>query len=326
MSVMRESTESINLMRLNCELINLKNSNIYSKGISSDHHSLHYLKYRITELYKTAGFRGSLKRICQDVFFRFNNKRIIDYIEPFKERQADDYVIDDFHYVGRGVVYTAIYGGYDKLQEPLFVSDNLDYFAFTDQEIPQGSVWRKIDISVFKQLEGLDDYHKAKYFKMFPYEFFPNYDFSIWVDGNVKMVADIYPLAIMSADAPIAAFENPHHVCIFTEKNYMVFNNRVSVSSINKQVNDYKIDGFPHHFGMRELSIIYRNHSDRWCYELMKEWWEQVNKYTMRDQISLPYLLWKHGKDINYIKSLGGNWRLNPRFICLDHRELITYK
>ncbi len=323
---MQESIESVNLMRLNCELINLTNSAIYSKGISSEHHSVRYLKYRIKDMYQKAGLVGTLKRMFQDVLFRVNKKELYDYIKPFTQRKVEDFMVEDYHDVGKGVVYTAIYGNYDKLKEPLYINEHLDYYAFTDQEIPVGSIWKRMDISKYKQLDGLDDYHKAKYFKMFPYEFFPDYDFSIWVDGNIKLVADLYPLAIMAENSSIAAFDNPVHNCIYTERNMMVYLNRVPANLINKQVNDYKADGFPKHFGMRELSVIYRKHNDEDCYGIMKEWWEHVNKYTMRDQISLPYLIWKRGKDISYIMSLGENWKLNPRFISFNHDSLITYK
>ena len=52
---------------------------------------------------------------------------------------------------------------------------------------------------------------------------------------------------------------------------------------------------------------------------------EQVSKYTMRDQISFPYVLWKNGHSIDYIKSLGLNWRWNPRFILYPHNWHITF-
>lgn len=47
---MQESRESINLMRLNGELINTKNSTIYSKGVYADHHSIHYMKSRLMDM------------------------------------------------------------------------------------------------------------------------------------------------------------------------------------------------------------------------------------------------------------------------------------
>lgn len=314
-------------MRLNCELINLKHTSVYQKGINASHKSFAHFAERVRDLYKKAGFWGALERMIQDVSYRKNNySPIIDHRVKFKERKAEDFLISDYHYVGKGVVYTAIYGKYDKLTEPFFINPNLDYYAFTDQEIPEGSVWKKKDLSAFPQLFELDDYHRAKYFKLFPYEFFPNYDFSIWVDGNVKLVADTYPLAVMAENASMATFDNPQHDCIYTEKKYMVFFSRVNETEIEKQIKAYRNDGFPEHFGMREFSIIYRNHHDNECYEIMKEWWKHCNTYTMRDQISLPFILWKNGKSIDYIKSLGENWRWNPRFIFKPHDLLVTYR
>lgn len=323
---MQESLESINLMQLNCELINIQHSAIYLKGLNASHKTLSHIKERIHEFYRKAGFWGAVKRVLLYVVHRNDDSSIIDFHLSFKDRRVDDFVINDYHDVGKGVVYTAIYGKYDKLTEPLYVNPNMDYYAFTDQEIPEGSVWKKMELSSFPQLEKLDDYHRAKYFKLFPYEFFPEYDFSIWVDGNVKLVADIYPLAIMASNSAMATFENPHHDCIYTEGKYMVYYNRVNKKAIEKQVGDYCKDGFPAHYGMREFSIIYRNLHDEECYEMMKEWWHHCNIYTMRDQISLPYILWKHGKNIDYIKSLGENWRWNPRFIFKEHNSLVTYR
>lgn len=313
-------------MRINCELINLKHSVVYQKGVSSSHKTFKHLKERIGDIYRKAGLRGTFRRVVQDIVHRNDDSSIIDYHLKFRERKVEDFIIDNYHKVGKGVVYTAIYGKYDKLTEPLFVNPELDYFAFTDQEIPENSVWKKMDLSSFPQLNGLDDYHRAKYFKLFPYEFFPDYDFSIWVDGNVKIVADIYPLAIMAGDFSMATYENPHHDCIYTEKRYVVFYNRVNEAAIEKQIRDYRNDGFPEHFGMREFSIIYRNHHDKDCYGMMKEWWQHCNKYTMRDQISFPFILWKHGKSIDYIRSLGENWRWNPRFMFKQHDSLVTFK
>jgi len=44
-----------------------------------------------------------------------------------------------------------------------------------------------------------------------------------------------------------------------------------------------------------------------------------MNLFTMRDQISLPYVLWRAGLPIDYIKSLGITWRWNPRFLGTTH-------
>ena len=69
------------------------------------------------------------------------------------------------------VVYTCIYGQYDRILEPLCVDKNCEYYIFTDQIIPTDSVWKKADDS------SIPDYcdsfaKKNRYFKMFPHKFF----------------------------------------------------------------------------------------------------------------------------------------------------------
>ena len=167
----------------------------------------------------------------------------------------------------------------------------------------------------------MDNYHKAKFCKLFPHKIFPDYEYSIWIDGNAQIVADMYPLVDRLIDNHVmAAFQNPLHNCIYTERNFLIFIDSVNMEEIDKQINDYKNAGFPKHFGMREFSIIVRKHNDSKLQNLMDQWWEQVNKYTMRDQISFPYILWKNGETIDYIQMFEGNWRNNPRFLHHMHK------
>ena len=222
---------------------------------------------------------------------------------------------------GKVAVYTSVYGNYDIINEPLYISDKCDYFAITDQEIASDSVWKKLDCSHINGFNEMDNYHKAKFCKLFPHKIFPDYEYSIWIDGNAQIVADMYPLVDRLIDNHVmAAFQNPLHNCIYTERNFLIFIDSVNMEEIDKQINDYKNAGFPKHFGMREFSIIVRKHNDSKLQNLMDQWWEQVNKYTMRDQISFPYILWKNGETIDYIQMFEGNWRNNPRFLHHMHK------
>ena len=38
-------------------------------------------------------------------------------------------------------IYMAIFGGYDFLYEPKYVSDNCDYIVFTDSDLGESDVW-----------------------------------------------------------------------------------------------------------------------------------------------------------------------------------------
>lgn len=323
---MQESKESINLMRLNCERIKLLNSKIYKDGKSkiSFKRCGGFLRSRYNKL----GVKGLFRSLYMFVKCKFGIMPIHDShcFVPLENVIVEDFMVENYRYVGRGVVYTAIYGKYDTLKEPLFINDNLDYYVFTDQNVPKESVWKKFDISCFSELKNLNSYHLSKYIKLFPYKFFSKYDFSIWVDGNIQLIADTYPLAIMAEGSAMATYEHPSRNCIFTERNFILYYNRAPKSKLDRQIDDYVKSGFPKHFGIREFSIIYRNHQNDECKEIMEEWWRHINAYTMRDQLSLPFVLWSRGKNIDYVKSLGGNWRNNPRFMCYEHSRFEIYK
>lgn len=257
----------------------------------------------------------------------FNRKIIEDYnLEyDFNHSYELEYKSKGKKINGKVAVYTSIFGNYDSLIEPLYKSENCDYFAITDQNIPQDSVWKKYDISKVAGFDKMDDYHKSKFCKMFPHVLFPEYEYSIWVDGNVQIVADLLPLVDRTTDSCMATFKNPLHDCIYTEANYVICQNNVKVKQVLDQINAYKEMGFPKKFGMREFSIIVREHNNPECKKLMNDWWEQVNTYTMRDQLSFPYVLWKNGKNIDFVQLLGENWRWNPRFIWFSHNWHIYF-
>lgn len=223
-------------------------------------------------------------------------------------------------------VYTSIFGDYDSLKEPLYVGDSCDFYAITNMEISKESKWIRKDVGA-DFFDELDDYHKSKWCKMHPHVLFPEYDYSIWIDGNAQVVADLAPLVDRLTDkCSMATFQNPVHDCIYTESNFCIYHDAVDMNEISSQVRRYRNEGFPNHFGMREFSIIVRRHHDPLLVSLMDEWWSEVNAETMRDQISFPYILWKNGQTIDYIQLLGGNWRENPRFVYAPHKWRHVFK
>jgi hypothetical protein len=52
----------------------------------------------------------------------------------------------------------------------------------------------------------------------------------------------------------------------------------------------------------------------------MEEWWKEFIEYSKRDQISLPYVLWKNGIKINDVNELGKDLSTNYAFQKSIHR------
>ena len=316
----KESQVSINNMILNKKRIDYEYSHpdVYSKS--------ELIKKVFAEVLSTLKKSG-VKRTIFRIKCQLHKEIIFD-----KEIKYDSSDLSEIHYAYKTepgnkkvAVYTAIFGGYDELKEPEYLSPVCDYYIFTDREIPKDSAWKKIDISSCKELYGMDAYHKAKYVKIFPNRFFETYDYSIWVDGTTTIVADLYSFIDRLEEKAIGMFDNPVHDCIYTEANFLIYYGRVQEDMIRKQISFYMNEGYPRHNGMFECTVIARKHCDKECIFLMEEWWKQITAFTMRDQISFPFVLWKNNARDNVIV-IGENRNFNPRLRFDKHTKTQVYK
>ena len=64
--------------------------------------------------------------------------------------------------------------------------------------------------------------------------------------------------------------------------------------NVDRQLNAYRKEGFPEHYGLPQTCILLRYHNEESCIKLMETWWEQLEKYSHRDQLSFNYALWKN--------------------------------
>lgn len=219
-------------------------------------------------------------------------------------------------------VYTCIIGGYDSLQEPLYVSNDCDYYAITDFELPDNTIWKRINIEKFdSEIKGLDIPRKVRFFKMNPHKLFKEYDMSLWIDGNIILATDIMPVFLeMAANKVFGIHVHPERNTIKSEGKAIVVNKRkANIIKLNAQISKYYSMGYDDAMGLFEATIILRRHNEEKCIELMKVWFEETVNGAERDQISLPFALWKCGFKSTDIYIMGENLDLNPRFIRIRH-------
>ncbi len=288
------------------------------------HTAYELISKSIAEVFTTTRNFG-IKRVLFKIFCQVNKRVIYDKKTIYNKNDKSELKYQYSNNFGndRIAVYTAIFGGYDELLEPSYISPICDYYVFTDYDIPKDSAWKKIDISNMAELHGMDAYHLSKYIKMFPHAFFKDYKYSIWVDGATKIIADLAAFADRLKDKCIGMFDNPVHDCIYTEGNYLIYYNRVNKQDIKRQLRAYQLEGYPKHNGMFECTVIVRKHNEEICIQLMNMWWDQVNQYTMRDQISFPFVLWKNKMKNSDILCLGVNRNYNARLSFCPHKKLI---
>lgn len=218
------------------------------------------------------------------------------------------------------VIYTVSTGKYDNIKEPIYIDDNIDYYIFTEQNISDNSVWKKKEIPEFiKKMPALD---QARYIKTHPHEFFTEYDYSMFIDGNIRITCDIKPLfyTLIASKKIMAIHKHQVRNCIYDEAKAIYAAGKANKKNLKEQMSQYKKDGFPPDFGLFETNIVIREHNSLECKKIMNDWWKEMDKWTKRDQLSFTYSLWKNGKLAEDVLSLGNNSRRNPYFIVDSHK------
>jgi len=202
------------------------------------------------------------------------------------------------------VVYTCITGGYDKLRKFRNPSDpEIDFICFTDN---QNLSYDCGNWSIRKMPEELGAYSNVKrqrLLKILPHKFLCEYDMSVWVDGNIEVLCDISEF-IKTVDFGKFSFHTRKHPvrnCIYDEAKVVLNLKKDVPSVVEPQMESYRNEGFPEHYGLAETGIIVRKHNENDCIILDDMWADEVKSKSHRDQLSLDYVRWKSGTGIGYL-------------------------
>ena len=191
-------------------------------------------------------------------------------------------------------VYTALFGKYDEILEPITIPDNCDFYIFTDQNVSEDSSWQKVDLSSYNsRIQSLTNAEKNRWFKMFPDALFPDYDYSVYVDASILIISDLTEYVNYLGKYGIGLFSHPCN-CIYDECNRCVFFNKITKEQGQKQIEFLKSEGMPENYGLCEGGVIVRTHHSSLCKKIMKEWWEAYYNGPRRDQLSFTYILFKN--------------------------------
>jgi len=185
------------------------------------------------------------------------------------------------------IVYSANFGDKDKLKEPEINSSwskDLKFVYFTDQEF-ESPTW-----NIIVENTAVDTVRKARWYKMHSHELFPG-ELTLWVDANLIVQKD--PTELIG-DYSLFTQEHPYRFCLYEEADYCIRKKRGNREDIERQVEYYKKQHYPECYGLYTTRILLRQSTEK-VKLLNKQWWEHIVMFSTRDQISLPYVLWKYG-------------------------------
>ena len=190
----------------------------------------------------------------------------------------------------RLVVYTALFGDYDDLIDPPEKFEGCDFVCFTDQKHLKSDIW---EIRLVEECD-LPPNMMNRRFKILPHLFLPEYEQSLYVDANICILKN--PKELSDKFLKKTKFVAPKHFardCAYDEAKECIVLMKDRKEIIKKQMQRYKNEGFPSHFGLSENNILLRAHIDNSVIDLMQSWWKELQSGAKRDQLSLPFVMWK---------------------------------
>lgn len=187
------------------------------------------------------------------------------------------------------VVYTAIFDSYDTLAEPLDTEANVDYICFTNCIDGDNSKWQIININIPDEITGST---ANRYLKIHPHLFLKEYEYSVYIDGNVQLLNPVRQTCINSlCTSDIAAYRHSSNNSVREEAKSVIKNGISDKSTVRQQMGKYFINDFPDDRELTTNRVLYRRHNSETCIKIMNHWWEEMKRETQRDQLSLNYVL-----------------------------------
>lgn len=216
------------------------------------------------------------------------------------------------------VIYTCITGGYDNLLDPEFVNKNVKYVAFTDNISAKSDIWEVRNIPDF--LADKPNSFINRYIKFHANELFADYDYAIYIDGNIKITSDLTCLlTLINPKIGLATYRHCLRDCFYEETKACLYGTKGNPRYIKKQIKRYKKEGFPPHFGLLECTLLFIQIGDN-SKLLFSNWWDEFTKSRSgRDQLALPYTIWKMKLNPKDIAVIGTNVWKAKRFVATPH-------
>ena len=218
--------------------------------------------------------------------------------------------------MSRGVVYTSVFGDYDDIIE---------------QKLPDGWDWKYFSEENSLSLYS-DNNRNAKRFKVLPHRYLQDYEYSVFIDGNMSVIGNLDELvdkylrdvnvAFFShknnpLDSRDCAYKEAEVIFQLGEKNMKIsperdiLNYKDNPFVIKAQMERYRMLKYPQNNGLITGMVILRRHNENDCIQAMEDWWTEIKYNSKRDQLSFNYVAWKNNLKFNY---MNGDSRNNKYF------------
>lgn len=192
----------------------------------------------------------------------------------------------------RPAVYTAIYGGVDRLLDPAQQDVEVDWYCFTDDSSLRSDTWK----IVVQPGRFEDSRLSAKWPKFMPDVALPEYEWTVWVDANLDIDSPTFVRESLSyAENGLAVFRHPLRASICHEAYACLRRDDCRALRVLEQVRHYCREDPIEDIGLYACGVLVREASKWAGYGIGQMWLEECGRWTTRDQLSFPVLLSRLG-------------------------------
>lgn len=218
-------------------------------------------------------------------------------------------------------IVTSYSKGYDILKPHEVLDDRFDYIVYTDEKIEGLGIF---DVRPLPKPQ-LDSPRAIRYVKTHPHVLLPEYDIVVWIDASLMIVGDIYPLIKSFARSGLAVGSgvHPQRENIYEEFKANVERNKENYKIMKRQIDFYKKQGFEHS-DLSENTLLMFNNKHAKLRPTLETWWQQIMRFSRRDQLSFNYSLAKNNTAWFRLTRPPHDIRNHPGFVMTDHHVTNT--
>lgn len=217
----------------------------------------------------------------------------------------------------RVLIYTAVFGQYDRVLPPLWQRTGLTYHLLTDDPTLTVDGWETVVVSLGRSAKASNRELK------FIYEVGnPQYDYLIYLDGNFGIWRSLDPLIeeLEGDNVSLGLFEHPDRTSVFDELLACLESGKITKEEFVLEEKEIK-----RQLSSREGSSLWtagfliKKNSSPALFPLMKTWSELFSINSLRDQFWLGEAIYRSGARIVEFNHYSNS--LFPRLVLHRHRK-----
>lgn len=184
------------------------------------------------------------------------------------------------------VLYSCVFNKRDPIR-PIEFNDGFKYILFTDDLTIPSQGW-ELRSPVWT---SSDPVRTSRFHKHHAFELFPDAPYVIWLDMTHWAYASLRPLL---TEHDLVLHKHQFRNTARAEATECANINFDTPEVLLTQVAYYAKEGFRDNVGLYASSCMIMRNTDA-CRQLSELWWEEICHWSRRDQVSLPYCLWRLG-------------------------------